>query len=553
MSIVYTVSFPSPETHEIQVKMAVTGIHQSHLLLKMPVWIPGSYLIREFSKSVEMLTAEHEDQNLQVHKVAKNEWAVYTPHIHTVIIKYTVYAFERSVQNSFADISHAFLSNPGIFIYPSGMLTTASIVHVLPYKNWTTVSTSLAPIKGDSNTFFAPNYNVLFDSPFEIGNQDLINFKVKNTNYQMVIYGSGNYNKQRMVKDLTRVIEKQTEIFGENPNRNYLFILHNYQQLTGDGLEHLNSSVVELSRDMFTDSTLYHIFLNVMAHEHFHLWNGKRLRPIALGPFNYDRENYTSELWIVEGFTRYYENTTVNRTKLFSVNYYLHELSQNISFVVNQSGRPYESLAEASFDAWIKLYRHNENSANSTINYYNQGALIAMLLDLEIIHDSHGAYRLDDAMRYMYDLYEKKRHRGYTDLEFRTGTEKFTNRNLSKFYKNYINGTLPIDIDHYLNFAGYKLVDENAGTNNPWVGTYTEPINGNLKITEMVRNSSFYQAGLNVNDIITGIDNSPVIDLSAAVKNKKPGDVIGVSALRDGLPMTFKVKLLRRPYVQYHI
>ena len=551
--IFYTVSFPLPQTHELAVEMNITGISQPQTLLKMPVWAPGSYLIREFSRNIELLSAGHNQHKIQVTKVAKNEWSIATKGIHAITVKYTVYAFERSVQGSFVDISHAFLSTPGIFIYPSGLLSAASRVRIIPYKNWTRVSTSLTRVKGDSATFCAPDYNALFDSPFEIGNQDLVGFKVGQTDYQLAIYGSGNYDKVKMINDLTKVIKKQTAVFGDNPNRRYLFILHNYQTLTGDGLEHLKSSVVELSRDMYSDSALYHIFLNVMAHEHFHLWNGKRLRPIALGPFNYDQENYSNDLWIVEGFTRYYENATVNRTKLFSIADYLHELAQNISYVVNQSGLKYESLADASFDSWIKLYRHNENSDNSTINYYNQGALVAMLLDLEIIHDSQGRQSLDDVMHYLYGLYYKKLNRGYTDREFKTAVEKFTRKILSKFYDDYVYGTTPIDVDYYLNFAGYRLVDDDSCTNKPWIGAYTESSNGKLKITELVRNSSFFLAGLNVNDIITAIDNSGTQDLPEFMKNKKPDDTVEVKVLRDGLTMTFKVRLFRRPYVRYHI
>src|SRR6201999_4282340 len=175
----------------------------------------------------------------------------------------------------------------------------------------------------------------------------------------------------------------------------------------GGGLEHLSSTVLGASRDNYASDGGYRGFLSLVAHEHFHLWNVKRLRPIALGPFDYDNENYTTDLWIAEGFTTYYQDLIVHRTGLYPTDNYLKVLGDEISLLENQPGAKIQTLAESSYDAWIKAYRPNENSVNSTISYYNKGAEVAMMLDLEIINDSKGKYSLDDVMKYMYDTYYK--------------------------------------------------------------------------------------------------------------------------------------------------
>ena len=246
---------------------------------------------------------------------------------------------------------------------------------------------------------------------------------------------------------------KKTAVFKENPNKRYVFIVHNYAK-GGGGLEHLSSTVLGATRDGYTNEATYHNFLALVAHEHFHLWNVKRLRPFALGPFDYEKENYTTNLWIAEGFTTYYQSAIIRRTNMYSLQDYLNILAGDMTMVDNQAGTKIQSLNDASFDAWIKYYRPNENSTNSTMSYYNKGAVIAMLLDLEIINDSKGANCIDDVMKYTYDKYYKTEKRGYTDAEFKLALEHFTGKNLDSFYHKYIYGVDSIDYTAYFKYAG---------------------------------------------------------------------------------------------------
>ncbi len=550
--IYYNVSFPEAQAHYADIEMTINGLKQDELELKMPVWTPGSYLVREFARNIETLSASANGKPLAANKIRKNIWKLNTAGIGTVVVKYRVYAFEISVRTSFIDASHAFLSSPDMFIYPGNMLHSPATIHINPYKGWTTVSTSLEKVNGDAFTRHSPDFDILFDSPIEIGTQDVFDFEASGVHYEVCMVGGGNYENDRLKKDMASIVEQETAIYGENPNKHYTFIVHNALK-GGGGLEHLSSTTLGASRDAYDTKPGYENFLSLAAHEHFHLWNVKRLRPIALGPFDYDNENYTTNLWIAEGFTAYYQDIIVHRTQLYPTDNYLGVLAEDINQLENSEGAKVQTLAESSYDAWIKAYRPNENSGNTTISYYTKGAIIALLLDLEIINDSQAKYSLDDVMKYMYNEYYKVQKRGYTDAEFKAGVEKFAGKNLDDFYAKYINGLTPVDYNHYLGFAGYKLTDELASSNDAALGIATIPNIQRVVVTAVARNSAAWISGINVNDEIIEIDGEPVSDATKLINGKKPGKQINVTVIRDGINMDIPVTLLKSTKVKYKI
>src|SRR5690606_19125641 len=237
--------------------------------------------------------------------------------------------------------------------------------------------------------------------------------------------GGGNYDKNRLTADITKIVETETALWGENPNSRYVFITHNYQA-GGGGLEHLNSTVLGASRNAYQTNSSYKNFLGLVAHEYFHLWNVKRLRPRELGPFDYDAENYTTGLWIMEGFTSYYDNLIIRRCGFFSVEEYLDMLANDFNQVYNRPGYRIQSAALASYDAWIKHYRPDENTANTSISYYNKGAMLAVALDLCILAETQGTKRLDDVLRAAYTFFYKEKGRGFEEREFQRLAEQVT-------------------------------------------------------------------------------------------------------------------------------
>ena len=551
--IAFDVSFTEPQAHYVDVKMEVSALNNEYLEVKMPVWTPGSYLIREFARNVEDFTASDENGIiLSSTKTTKNAWKIHTPKSKKVKINYRVYAFEISVRTSFVDMSHAFLSPTSIFMYVTGQLKQPATITIHPITAWTQISTGLETLQGKANSFYAPNFDILFDSPIEIGTQDIFEFDAAGVKHEVAMYGGGNYDKERLKRDMTKIVEEETAVFDVNPNKRYVFIVHNYNT-SGGGLEHLNSTVLGMSRNSYTDENSYANFLSLVAHEYFHLWNVKRIRPFALGPFDYDNENYTTNLWIAEGFTAYYDNLMIRRTGFYSFEKYLEVLSGVINVIENQPGNRVQPVSEASFDAWIKAYRPNENSRNSTISYYDKGSMIALVLDLEILNATQGKKGLDDVMKALYDEYHIKQNRGYTDAEFKVLAEQVAGLPLDTIYNDYVNDTKQINFAKYFNYVGLQLVDDLATKNTPYLGTTSVVKEGKIIITTIARGSAAWTGGLNVNDEIIGIDENRVNDLDKMIATKKVGQKITLLINRDGLLKNIDATLTRNPTIKFRL
>jgi len=537
----YTLSMSKPYTHYFEVETKVTGLRKAYIDFLMPVWAPGSYLVRDFPKNVEFFKASDESgKNLKFEKINKYTWRVYSHNADEVKLSYDVYAYKASVRTSFLDEAHGYLNGSSVFMYIENMKDLPSTLKIIPYKDWKKASTGLNPVEGKKFTFRSPNYDILADSPIEIGNQDIINFKASGVDYSVAMYGKGNYNADTLKKYMTKVIEAETNIFNENPNKHYVFIIHNLTNGSG-GLEHLNSTTLEVNRWIYSNLTR---FLSLVAHEHFHLWNVKRIRPIALGPFNYESENYTTLLWEMEGVTSYYSNLILRRTNIITPDYFLNNISGGISYVENTPGKNVQSASEASFDAWIKAYQPNENSYNTTISYYSKGAIIGMLLDLEIMNATDGKKNYDDVLKYLYNEYYKKLKRGFTKIEYQQAVEKIAGENFDDFFQKYVYSTDEIDYNKYFNYAGLKLID--TGKDENYFGMRTSK---DMIVRSVVEGTSAYDGGINVKDEIIAINDYRVSkdNFDKVYSQHNIGDTIKVTVSRDGI-----LKELYMPLKKYH-
>ncbi len=552
-SITYTLSFEDAKAHYVQVTMDLQEMDGEFTDVKMPVWAPGSYLVREFARNVDSFKAKDAQGNtVKSEKISKNTWRVYHPGINNLQISYRVYAFELTVRTSFVDESHAYLNGTSIFMYVDKKLDLESTIKIIPHPDWKKISTGLEPVKPDPFVRVAPNYDILADSPIEIGNQDIIEFTASGVKHYVAMVGPGNYDRNKIIKDFTKIVEESTSVFGTHPCKEYTFIVHNVPA-GGGGLEHLNSTTVQIQRFAYGNERSYHAFLALIAHEYFHLWNVKRLRPIALGPFDYDNENYTRMLWMSEGFTAFYDNWLVRRSGFYSVDRYLEIMATDISMQTNLPGDRVQPLSESSWDAWIKYYRRNENSFNTQVSYYDKGSLAACLLNLMILSHSGGKQNLDDLMSYLYQEYYQKKDKGFTDAEFKQAAEKFCGKNLDAFYADFIEGTARTDYAQYLALAGLKLTDLNAGKIEVSLSIKTSLNNGKLMVTAVTEAASGYKAGLNVNDEIIAIDGFRTDDVSKMIADKKAGDEIILLISRDGMVREIPVVLENNKDVKYKI
>ena len=395
-------------------------------------------------------------------------------------------------------------------------------------------------------TYQAPDYDILVDSPVEIGNQKTFDFTAAGVVHHVAMYGEGNYNIEKLKVDMAKIVEACTAVFGENPNKEYTFIIHNITHASG-GLEHLSSTTLQVNRWTY-EGDAYKGFLSLVAHEYFHLWNVKRVRPIELGPFDYNNENYTSLLWVMEGFTSYYDELLLYRAGIYDEATIIRKFRGSISNIENQPGNKVQPVAHASFDAWIKAYRPNENSYNTTISYYSKGSVVANMLDLMIINKTKGKKNLDDVMQHLYKEFYKKLDRGFTPKEMQETLEVVSGLKLDDFYAKYINGTETFDYETIFGYAG--LTVETIVNKEPSLGVSES----NNKIRRVYRGSSAYAGGLNVNDEILAIDGFRVNgNLSDFVDAKKVGDEISLLISRDNIIQTIAFPLLEKGSTSYFI
>ena len=555
-----------PWTHLLKVEMRIKiGANlnvPNETDLVMPVWTPGSYLVREYERHVQDFAADANGRALDWTKVNKNTWRVKTNGVRAWRVTYRVYANELTVRTSQLNSDHAFWNNAALLMYRDGLINAPATLRIVPASGWK-VATGLPPVPGQPNTFRADNFDILYDSPVEVSNFKELDFQVRGVGHRIVIDGEGNYDPERMRRDVQKIVETETAMFGGIPYHDYTFILH-LRSNTGGGLEHLNSTALGFRRFGFSTEQGYRNFLSLVSHEFFHLWNVKRIRPDALGPFDYTKENYTRLLWVAEGITEYYSHLMLRRAGLISNEAYLNHLAKQIEDFQNTPGRQVMSAEEASFDAWIKFYRPDENSVNSQISYYDKGELLGMLLDLEIRRQSSGAKSLDDVMRYLYTEFFQK-DRNYTPADFQKACELMASASLDQFFSRYVRGREDLAVVYNETLAGAGIRLEQAGIG---IGQADGPVamkaflgadlqqNGDFIVVNSVRSGTpAYEQGLNAKDQIIALDGERVTKetFEALIAAKRPGDTVRVTVFRFDNVHTFDIRLGGRVDAPYRI
>lgn len=547
MEVRYQLHMPKPQNHYFEVEMLISKNNQKTIDLKLPVWAPGSYLVREFSKNINLVKAFDEKGNsIEVHKIAKNHWQIKSQGKELVTIKYEVYAFELSVRTSFLDLSHGYVSGAGVFMYVDGQKYLGGKLDVFPFDEFKKISTAL-PLgefeeqKRASTTFTFKDYDQLVDCPIEIGNQEVFEFMAAGVKHTVAMYGDGNYNVSDLKRDMTKVVEAETAVFGVNPNKNYLFIIHNVVDGQG-GLEHCNSTTLSVNRWTYAGSE-YLNFINLVAHEYFHLWNVKRIRPIELGPFDYDHEVYTSLLWVMEGVTSYYDELILRRAGFYSQETFLNKLMSSINYVEGSIGSRVQPVAHASFDAWIKAYRPTENSANTSMTYYSRGSVLGAVLDAKIISNTQGKKCLDDFMKTLYSVYYVRLNRGFTEAEFKKELSDFMGQDMSDFFARYVDGTEVIPYASIFGELGVKV--QETTTTAPSFGASVRDEGGTVIVKSIRAGSAAEDAGLSVNDEIIGCNGYRVNQgmLEGIMNGLSVNDELELLISRDEILQTVKVKI----------
>jgi predicted metalloprotease with PDZ domain len=555
ISIVHRVSIPSPQTHLVHVETTISASGQSahalpgSLVLFMPVWTPGSYLVREYSRHLEGFTVEAPGRAT---KVRKNAWQIETGGAARAVVRYRVYAGELTVRTNHVDESHAFLVGAALFLGVEGHEDLGARVEVVAPRGWrAATSLPVAPPHGTADEvlrFDAPTFDALVDSPIELGTHREERFEAVGVPHRYSLWPAklvSDADARRLVEDTRTILETEAKLFGGSlPYESYELLLHLSPRGRG-GLEHNASAALIAPQGSFATREAYLDLLSLVAHEAFHAWNIKRIRPAGLTPYRYGHECYTRLLWWFEGGTSYYDWRVLALARLCTVDEYLDHLAAEIAYLDQTPGRLVHALEDASYDAWIKLYRPDENSQNSSVSYYRKGEVVCALLDLEIRARSGGRASLDAVLAQLWEEYGA-RSRPVPEDAMQPLFERVAGVPLGDLFDAWVRSPLEIDYARTLARVGLTLDRTSRQDAAPCsLGVRVRSEGGRSYAATVLRESGAWRAGVDPGDEIIAVGGTRIegTHVEAPLRGRSPGDTVEVVVVRDGRLLTKTVAL----------
>jgi predicted metalloprotease with PDZ domain len=571
MTIRYAVRPADPGAHLFHVTVSLDGPDPQGQRMALPAWNPGSYMIREFARHIVRLTALAGGNKLRVEKLDKDTWRCARTEEREVTLAYEVYAFDLSVRAAYLDPEQALLNGAAIFLAPAGREREDCRLDIFPPPGtrpaeWPLL-TGLAAARGtrpgQCGTYLAQDYEELIDCPIQMGRFAHRRFSVLGVPHEIAISGQvARLDLERVKADLTRLCEAHVRLFEprrpEPPFDRYAFLTLAVDEGYG-GLEHRNSCALICRRDDLPHRGLkestegYRRFLGLVSHEYFHAWNVKRIRPQAFVPYDLERENYTRLLWAFEGFTAYYDDLMLARAGLLTQAQYLEALGRTMTTVMQRSARLKQSLAESSFDAWIKYYRQDENAPNSVVSYYQKGALVALALDLSIRHESGGGRSLDDVMRWLWRQCRAAgaAYRGIGEDGILDAVAQATGLDLARALRAWTEGTRDPDLATLLQTVGIRLQRKLAleSPHFALLGLTLQGAGGEARVAQVFDAGPAQQAGLAAGDVLVALDDLRVTParLDGLLARYSPADTVRVLAFRREELKRFELRLARQP------
>lgn len=560
-AIRYRIEPSTPEAHLFSIECTIPQPSPDGETFALPAWIPGSYLIRDFARHIESFFAHTDNakHSVTVEKLNKDTWQVKTSKTaRTLTVRYNVYANDLSVRGAHLDTTHGFFNGSSVFLRVIGREDSPCKLEIAPPKsencrNWR-VATSLpvAPSTQPLNFghYTASDYNDLIDHPVEMGEFDLFEFKAGGIDHRFALTGRHHADLPRLKRDLKKICAWQTTFWGKPlPTKNYTFLT----TALGDGyggLEHRASTALICRRDDLPKrgdkniSKQYLQFLGLASHEYFHTWLVKRIKPAEFIDLDLQHENPTELLWLFEGFTSYYDDLSLLRCGLIDVETYLSCLGKTLGRALTTPGRLQQSVAAASFDAWIKLYKPDENTTNTSVSYYAKGALVALALDLHIRESSAGKHSLDDLMRRLWQEHGIT-GKGVHEADVHRLAEALAGKSLAKFFHQALHETKDLPIRKLLAKFGIKLTFPESDA--PSLGIELSPANGlnEAKIAVVQNGGAAQLAGISAHDVLLAINGLRVTpsNLDSLLATYAVGDKIALHVFRRDELMRFSVQL----------
>lgn len=567
----YSIVAADPAAHLFAVTLTIAEPAAVGQIVALPAWIPGSYMIREFARNIVQIRAESNGRKIALKKLDKHSWQA-APCDGPLTLHYLVYAWDLSVRTAHLDQTHGFFNGTSVFLRVVGQENTSHIVDIQrpqgdAFDAWR-IATALPTLKakrGSFGSYAAANYDELIDHPVEMGTFQLASFKAHGVPHEIAITGNvPNLDMERLSADLKKICETQIAFFEpagskfarRAPMQRYVFLT----LAVGDGyggLEHRASTALICARadlpvkGQTEMSDGYRTFLGLCSHEYFHTWNVKRIKPAAFAPYDLQVENYTPLLWLFEGFTSYYDDLMLLRSGLIDQPAYFKLIEKTINGVLLGSGRHKQSVADSSFDAWVKYYRQDENAPNAIVSYYTKGSLVALALDLTIRSETKGRKSLDDVMRALWQRYGRDFYadnplsgRGVSEAAVEALFDEITGLKLKRFFDRYVRATDDLPLAKLLAPTGIVLSDSRK-PGKPSLGVRTVSNGGDCKLANVYEGGAAHRAGLSAGDVLVAVDGIRVPGKpDALLARYRVGDTVTIHAFRRDELMTFRVRLL---------
>ncbi|HOE14148.1 MAG TPA: PDZ domain-containing protein [Candidatus Saccharicenans sp.] len=551
---VLTISMDNPASHCYQVTLSCQGLEGISCDYKMPVWSPGYYGLFDFAGNVRAFRAEDGNgQELKWEKTGSSTWRVITDQAESVILHYEVLATSQFVGQSYLGEDRGYVVPASVCMYTDELLHSPLIVKINLNPAWTTIATGLDPVSADQpQTFLAADFDELYDSPILMGNlESLPPVEIEGIPHYFIGYKLGNFNHQQFMNELKAVIEAGLSVIGEIPYRHYTFLGIGPGQ---GGIEHLDSAAVSFSGDGLDNKQRRIGTLAFLAHEYFHHFNVKRIRPLALGPFDYSQPNLTNMLWVSEGFTVYYEYLLLSRAGLMTGEEFLEAMSKIIASQENNPGRFFQSATESSYNTWTQgPFGARRGGLRKTISYYDKGAILGFLLDLNLRQVTRNRRSLDDVMKTLYFSFYKEKGRGFTDQEFRQVCEAVAGCPLPEIFE-YASTTRAIDYPKYLAYAGLEL-EKPGELSGAYLGALVENVDGRLVVAAVEPDSPADRTGMIAGDEIKAVDGQQAkdLDFNQLISSRQPGQRVKISVLRGEKKLEIEPVLSHQLEKSFHL
>ncbi|PJZ29585.1 M61 family metallopeptidase [Leptospira kmetyi] len=531
--------------HYLQVELEIASA-QKETILSLPVWSPGSYMVRDYSRHVHKMEAFVSGKNgksLEVVPIGLDSWSVKSEG-ESFRIRYVVYGYDYSVRSNYFTTEFCLLHPPALFLYPRDLEVseiTLEISNALPFEF------CHSGLAGKGKKRGSTDLDEFLDAPILLSNRAAIPFRSGECDHEIVLEGELSKSVQKnLIADLQKITEEQIRAFGGSPNARYLFVLILSEGAYG-GLEHLNSSVNMYDPLKALSKDGYLKLLELLSHEYFHLWNVKRIRPIALGPFDYQKPSLTKELWIAEGITSFYDAYFLVRTKHLSAESYLAKVMEDLQSLEKSEGESWMSLEDSSFTAWTKFYnRPNDPNANNTgVSYYVKGGILALAMDLYLLSETSGKFSLLDVMNEVYQTFFVGKKRGFTKIEFFEAAKKRTGVDLKLEFGDYLDKPVVIPIERYFHKIGVKRLDSSPGVE---LGFTTREERGNLILSKVDWKVLDPSVDLSQGDEWIALNGSRIHsgNRKDLLKQFKAGDKVELLIARRGKILKRKLKLSKR-------